>query len=108
MKILLSVVILGLASLISGCGEDDGSFAGTWNSANGFSRYILTTQDNGYKAQYQRKVSSGEMIDGKQLFLKKKGSYLALDNDSHFLEVINDNELKLSSSGMIFNKGSEN
>lgn len=108
MKNLLSVVVIFFAFLISGCGEDDASFSGTWNSANGFSRYILTPQDNGYKAQYQRKVSSGEMIDGKQLFLEKKGSYLALEGDNHFLEVINDRELKLSSSGMIFNKATEN
>lgn len=107
MKKLLSFLSLCFASLLVGCGGDDGSFAGTWISENGFFHYVMTPQDDGYKVKSKRKVSNGEMIDGRQMFFKREGSYLTLDNDKHFLEVINDRELKLTSSGMIFKKEDE-
>ena len=104
MKNIFVAAILGLAFLLAGCGNDDGKYAGTWDGENGFSRYILTPQDDGYKVQYQRQVSNGKMIDDGQMFFKKSGSYLASDNDPHFLEILNDHELKLTSTGKIFNK----
>lgn len=104
MKRIFAIVIFGLSSILVGCGSDDGKYAGTWDSVDGLSRYILISQDDGYKVQYQRKVSNGEMINGRQMFFKKTGSYLSLESNPHFLEILSDKELKSTSSNMIFSK----
>jgi hypothetical protein len=38
------------------------------------------------------------------MYLEKSGSYLDLDKKTHFVEIINDNELKLVSSNVVFHK----
>ncbi|EKN3347850.1 hypothetical protein O8E94_003179 [Yersinia ruckeri] len=110
MKILLSVVILGLASLISGCGEDDGKYAGIWeaNSTSGrwIYQYELIQKDNGYKTLSKERLNKegSEFKTTTEMYLEKSGSYLDLDKKNHFLEIINDNELKLVSSNVVFHK----
>lgn len=105
MKRILFTLLFCLSTVLVGCGESQQiDLSGTWNSENGLSRYILTAKDDGYKVLHQRKVSNGSMVDGRGMFFKKEGSYLALDGDRHFIEIINGNELKLTSTGMIYKK----
>ncbi|AJI85212.1 putative lipoprotein (plasmid) [Yersinia frederiksenii Y225] len=110
MKRLLSVIVLGFAFLISGCGDDDGKYAGVWEATSTSGKWIyqyeLTKKDNGYKAFSKERLNKdgSEFKTTSEMFLEKSGSYLDLDKKSHFLEIKSDNELKLVSSEVVFHK----
>lgn len=110
MRVLTKIIVMSLIILISGCGNDDGKLSGIWeaDSASGkwIYRYEFTPKDEGYdvKSQEKLKTAKGDFRTSTEFFLKRDGEYLVMNNDTKFLEVVSDSELKLTSTGMIFKK----
>jgi hypothetical protein len=107
MNKITKIILVGLVLLLTGCGGDDGKLSGIWEGESQTGRwtyrYQISQTDDGYKAIFQEKFKDSQEFKNKsEIFLKKSGSYLSTVQDPHFIEILNDHELKVVNSGTIF------